>query len=424
MATTVTMDKPREGQAKKRRRRYAIFTVAGLAVIALITVGLSKLEPAAPSVDKQTLWIDSVHRGPMDRQVRGPGTLVPVEIRWVSAPVEGRVEKLPFLPGVTVQPDTVLVELTSPELEQNLQDAQSALRGAQADYDNLKAQLATQVLNQQSQVTLAESQAAQAKLQAEADAILAKDGLIPQLKTRLSTLQSVQLDKQHGIEKDKFLKNENAAAAQLAAQRAKVQQAQDLFELRRRQVDSLKVRSGIPGVLQELPVQVGQRVPQGTNLARVGRPERLKAQLRIPETQAKDVTFGQTASIDTRNGIVQGRVIRVDPSVREGTVTVDVALDGELPKGARPDLTVDGTIEIERLPDVLYVGRPTNGQQQSKVELFRLSPDGKTAERVQVQIGRVSVNTVEITSGLKVGDQVILSDTSAQDGFNKIRLTS
>jgi HlyD family secretion protein len=234
----------------------------------------------------------------------------------------------------------------------------------------------------------------------------------------------VQLDKQHGIEKDKFLKNESAAAAQLAAQRAKVQQAQDLYELRRRQVDSLKVRSGIPGVLQELPVQVGQRVPQGTNLARVGRPERLKAQLRIPETQAKDVTFGQTASIDTRNGIVQGRVIRVDPSVREGTVTVDVALDGELPKGARPDLTVDGTIEIERLPDVLYLGRPTNGQQQSKVELFRLSPDGKTAERVQVQIGRVSVNTVEITSGLKVGDQVILSDTSAQDGFNKIRLTS
>ncbi|HEY0783529.1 MAG TPA: HlyD family efflux transporter periplasmic adaptor subunit [Thermoanaerobaculia bacterium] len=418
------MDKPREGQAAKRRKRYVIFTVIGLAVIALITVGLSKLEPAAPSVDKQTLWIDTVHRGPMLRQVRGPGTLVPVEIRWVAAPVEGRVEALPFLPGVTVKPDTVLIEMTSPELEQNLADSESALKAAQADYDNLKAQLATQVLNQQSQVTLAESQAAQAKLQAEADQTLAKDGLIPQLKTKLSTLQSVQLEKQHLIEKDKFLKNESGAQAQLAAQQAKVQQSRDLYELRRRQVESLKVRSGIPGVLQELPVQVGQRVPAGTNLARVGRPERLKAQLRIPETQAKDVTVGQTASIDTRNGIVNGRVIRLDPSVREGTVTVDVALDGELPKGARPDLTVDGTIEIERLPDVLYVGRPTNGSAQSKIELFRLSPDGRTAERVQVQIGRTSVNTVEILSGLKVGDQVILSDTTAQDGFNKIRLTS
>ena len=416
------MDIPRSGQAQKRRLKRTAFGIAGLTVALLITAFVMRLEPAAPTVASETLLFDQVKRGPMLRQVRGPGTLVPVEVLWISAPVEGRVERIPALPGVQVTPDTVLLEMSDPTLEQNAFEAESQLKGAQADYDNLKAQLESQLLAQQSQVTGAQSASDQAKLQVEADQRLAKDGLIPELNYKLSKLKSDQLTNAAKIEVDRYQQSKRAAEAQLAAQRARVAQMSAMYDLRRRQVDSLKVRAGIPGVLQELPVQVGQRVTPGTVLARVARPENLKAELRVPEVQAKDVVAGQKASIDTRNGIVPGRVLRVAPSAQDGTVIVDVALEGPLPQGARPDISVDGTIEIERLDDVLYVGRPAYGSANSKIEMFKVVNNGKEAVRVPVELGRISVNSVEVVKGLQVGDKVILSDTSSQDGYDKIRL--
>ncbi|HKI04811.1 MAG TPA: HlyD family efflux transporter periplasmic adaptor subunit [Thermoanaerobaculia bacterium] len=402
--------------------RRTILIVAAIAVISLVTFGLARLEPAAPSVSKETVWIDTVKRGPMLRQVRGPGTLVPEEVRWISAPVEARVERIPALPGVTVTADTVLLEMSDPEIEQAAVEAESQLRAAQADYEDLKAQLESQTLNQQSQVNGVESQSEQANLQEKADETLAKDGLIPELNLKLSRLRASQLTKQARIERERLQQSKQSSAAQLSSQRARVEQMRAMHQLRLRQLESLKVRAGIPGVLQELPVQVGQSVTPGTVLARVARPERLKAELRIPETQAKDVVRGQAASIDTRNGVIPGHVMRVAPSSVDGTVIVDVAFDGPLPNGARPNLSVDGTVEIERLANVLYVGRPSIGQANSKIELFKVADDGKKARRVPVGLGRTSVNTVEIVSGLQAGDKVILSDTAAQDGYDVINL--
>src|SRR4051812_8408883 len=416
------MDIPRSGQAQKRRLKRTVFIVAGLAVVLLVTVFLRRLEPAAPTVAAETLLIDQVKRGEMLRQVRGPGTLVPVDVRLISAPVEGRVERIPALPGVTVKEDTVLLEMTDPTVEQNAVEAESQLKASQADHDNLKAKLEGDLLAQQASVTAAQSASDQAKLQAEADERLTKDGLIPELNYKLSRLKSDQLAKQAKTEVDRYQQSKRSAEAQLAAQRARVDQFRGTYLLKRRQVEDLKVRAGINGVLQELPVQVGQRVTPGTLLARVARPESLKAELKVPEVQAKDVLAGQLASIDTRNGVIAGHVLRVAPSAQDGTVIVDVALEGDLPKGARPDISVDGTIEIERLPNVVYVGRPAYGSANSKIEMFKLVEDGKRAVRVPVELGRVSVNTVEIVKGLQVGDKVILSDTSAQDGYNKIRL--
>jgi len=416
------MDIARIGEVQRKRRRRALLAVAGALAIALITLGLSRLKPAAPTVDRQTVWIDTVQRGSMLRQVRGSGTLVPEDIRWITANVDGRVERIPSLPGVTVKPDTVLLELSNPEVEKNALESESQLKAGQAEYDNLRAQLDSALLTQQARVTEAESTEAQAKLLAEANKVLAKDGLIPDLNLKTSVLRYDQNVKASQIERERYGQSKKSNAAQLSAQRARVAQLQALYELRRREAESLKVRAGIPGVLQELPLQIGQRATAGTNLARVARPEKLKAQVRIPETQAKDVVIGQRASIDTRNGLIDGHVARVAPSVQEGTVIVDVALDGALPQGARPDLSIDGTIEIERLSNVLYVGRPAYGQAQSKIEMFKLIDGGKEAVRVPVQLGRSSVNTIEIVSGLNVGDQVILSDTSAQDGYDRIRL--
>jgi HlyD family secretion protein len=422
----MTMDIPRTGEAQKKRLRRTLLLVGAGAVILIITVGLSWLEPAAPSVDRETLVIEKVQRGPMLRQVRGPGTLVAEDVRLIPAPVEARVEKIPALPGVEVTPDTILLEMSDPQAEQSAIEAEEQLKASQADYDNMRAQLDGSLLSQQSQVNAAESASDQAHLQVSADEKLNKDGLIPELNLKLSRLKDAQLTKAATIEAQRFEQSKRAALAQLAAQRARVDQMRAVYDLRRRQLDSLKVRAGIAGVLQELPVQIGQRVAPGTLLARVARPEKLKAQLRIPETQAKDVKPGQAAAIDTRSGdnrnIVMGTVTRVAPSVQDGTVIVDVALHGALPPGARPDLSVDGTIDIERLDNVLYVGRPAYGQANSKIELFRLNANGKSAERVQVELGRASVNTIEVRGGLKVGDRVILSDTSAQDGYNRIRL--
>ncbi len=416
------MDIQRPDQTRKRRLQRILWVTLGVVALGVISYLISRLKPAAPSVERETVWIDKVQRGPMLRQVRGPGTLVPVDIRWLSASQDGRVERIPALPGVTVEPDTILLELSNPELEQDLRDAESQLQGANADFEDLRARLESDVLNQRSQAAAVDSLAQEATLQAEANQQLAKDGLIPDLTLRLSRLRADQLGRQAAIETERVTKSKQSAAAQLSAQRARVEQANTLVDLRRHQVDGLRVRAGISGILQELPVQAGQRVTPGTNLARVARPAELKAELRIPETQAKDIVLGQSASIDTRNGIVEGRVARIAPSVQEGTVTVDVALTGDLPKGARPDLSVDGTIEIERLPDVLFVGRPAYGQPNSKVEMFKLVEEGKAAVKVPVQLGRSSVNTIELVSGLQVGDQVILSDTSAWDNVSRIKL--
>jgi HlyD family secretion protein len=416
------MDKPRIGHAEKRRLRRNLLIVAIAVVVVSITVGISRLEPAAPTVDKQTLFTGKVTRGPMLRDVRGPGTLVPVDIRVVSLPVEGRVERIPALAGVRVEADTIILELSNPELQQNLFEAESQLRAGEADFADLRAQLESQLLDQQGQVAQAESEAEVARLQVDADEKLFKDQLIPEINFKRSQLQATQLTKRAKIENERLAKARQGNEAQLAAQRARVEQARALYELRRRQVESLKVRAGIPGVLQELPVQVGQRMPISSTLARVARPEKLKAELRIPEVQAKDVIIGMTASIDTRNGIVPGRVIRVAPSVQEGSVTVDVALEGPLPKGARPSLAVDGTILLQRLPDVIQVQRPSFGSANTKVEMFKLIDEGKAAVRVPVEFGVSSVQYMEIVSGLQPGDEVILSEGSQFDGHEKIRL--
>ena len=416
------MDKPRTGYAEKQRLRRTIMLVAAVAVIVLVTLGIRSIEPAAPPVRRETLWIETVKRGSMVVEVRGPGSLVPVDVRVISAPVEGRVERIPALPGATVQADTVLMELTDPEVEQAAVEAESQLQAAEADFEDLRAQLESQLLSQQAQVSSTSSLAEEAKLQAEADEVLAKDGIIPDINLKRSRLRADQTGKQSKIESQRYSQSKRSNQAQLAAQRARVDQMRALYQLRRRQQESLKVRAGIPGVLQELPMQVGQRVTPGTTLARVARPENLKAELRIPEAQARDVAVGMPASIDTRNGVVRGRVTRVAPSAQEGAVIVDVAFTDPLPRGARPNLNVDGTIQIERLDNTVFVGRPAIGATGQTVQLFKLTKEGDEATRVPVKLGRSSVTSIQILSGLAPGDQVILSDTSAQDGHDRIRL--
>jgi HlyD family secretion protein len=354
--------------------------------------------------------------------VRGPGTLVPEELRFIAAVTEGRVERIVVQPGSEVRADTVVLELASPEVVQAARESESQVRAAEADYTDLEAQLQSQLLQQESAMAAVESDYQQAKLQAEADAELAKEGLVSELTRKLSTMRAEQLEKRTAIEKQRLGKGGDSVRAQLAAQRVRITQLGNLHRLRREQLDSLSVRAGIDGVLQQVPVEVGQRVTTGTTLALVARPEKLKAELRIAETQAPDVAVGQKAEIDTRNGVVLGRVVRIDPAAREGTVLVDIALLGELPRGARPDLSVDGTIELERLTDILYVGRPAYGQAGGTVGLFKLEKDGDHAARVQVQLGRSSVNTVEIVGGLAEGERVILSDMSAWDAFDRVKL--
>lgn len=415
------MDVPRLNAARNRRIKRTIYAIVVVLLGSAITLGLSRLKPAAPEVDRATVWIDSVKRGPMLRQVRGLGTLVPEEVRWIPATREGLVERIHFRPGVTVKANTILIELSNPELLQQVVDAELQLRAAESDLANLRVQLQGQVLNQQAAQAVVESEFNQAKLRAEADEQLLKEGLIAELNMKLSKVRADELASRNEMEKKRVDTNRSSAEAQIAAQQARIEQFRALHELKRQQVEELRVRAGVDGVLQQLPVEVGQRVAPGTILAKVTEPGRLKAELKIAETQAKDIQVGQVASIDTRNGIVEGQVVRIDPAVLNGTVTVDVSLMGELPKGARPDLSVDGTVEIERLSDVLYVGRPAYGQSDSTIGIFKLSDDGE-AHRIQVKLGRSSVNTIEIVTGLQVGDQVILSDMSAWDAFDRVRL--
>lgn len=416
------MDIPRESQVRKKRIRRTIYGLVFIAALVVTTVGLSKLKPAAPSVDKGTLLIDTVKRGLMLLQVHGLGTLVPEEIRWIPASTQGRVDKRLVLPGTTVKADTIILELSNPDVEQAYVDAELQLKAAEADLTNLRVQLNTDLLNQRAAAEQVLSAYRQAKLQADMDTQLAKEGLQSNLLLKRSLLVAQELKTRSEIEEQRLAIREESDKARLAAQQSQVDQKRALYDLRKKQLDSLKVRAGVDGVLQLLPVDVGQQVTIGTNLARVANPHRLKAEVRIAETQAKDIQIGQVAFIDTRNGIMPGRVSRIDPSVVNGTRTVDVVLEGPLPQGAVPDLSVDGTIEIARLPEVVYVGRPVQGQSNSTVGLFKVSEDGSEAVRVQVKLGRSSVNTIEIVDGLKVGDRVILSDMSAQDAVDRIRL--
>jgi HlyD family secretion protein len=358
----------------------------------------------------------------MLRAVRGSGTLVPEEIRWIPAQTEGRVERIVLRPGTPVSPDTVIIELTNPELERDVQDSESQLKAAEAEFTRLKVQLESELLRQQAEAARIQSEYKQAKMRADTDEELAKQGLIGSLQAKLSRVTEQELANRNGIEQRRLEITAETNKAQLAVQREQVDQRRTLLQLRRRQLDSLSVRPGIEGVLQVMPVEVGQRVAPGTNLARVSQPGRLKAELRIPETQARDIQIGQHAEIDTRNGKIPGRVSRIDPASQDGSLGVDVTLEGELPKGARPDLNVEGTIELERLVDILFVDRPVNGQENSLVGLFKLDPDGKGATRVRVRLGRVSVTDVEVVEGLQAGDRIILSDMSNWDGIDRVRL--
>lgn len=417
------MDIPRKKSgARNRRLRKAVYAVVGLIAISLITYGVSRLKPAAPGVERSTLVIDTVKRGPMLRQVRGTGTLVPEDVRVIAAAQEGRVERVLVHPGTDVTAGTVLIELSNPQLQQEAVDTEYQLRAAQADYNNIKVKLESDRMSQQAVAANVHSEYEQAKLQLDTDETLAKDGLVPMLTLKLSRVRVAELENRYNLEKKRLDITAKSAQAQLASQQARISQLQALLELKRQQVATLRVLAGTNGVLQQMQVEVGQQITPGTNLARVVEPEHLKAELKIAETQTKDIHLGQKAEIDTRNGVIPGHVSRIDPAAQQGTLTIDVALDGQLPQGARPDLTVDGTVELERLADVVYVGRPAFGQSQSTVSMFKLEPDGKSATRVQVKLGVSSVNSIEILEGLKPGDQVILSDTSAWDNFSSIRL--
>lgn len=417
------MDRPRDEAYKRKKRRNRILGGAAVVILlVVVTVVLGQLEPAAPNVDEQEVWIDTVRRGEMLRRVRGPGTLVPEQIRWITTNVEGRVEEIELLPGIEVETDSVILRLSNPELQQEMEDAELSLRAAEAEYENLKVQLESDVLAQRAEAARIRAEYEEARLQAEADEELYGENLIPEINVKRSRLRRDQLEQRNEIEQERLAKTAETTQARLAAQQAQLQQRRALYQLRKEQVESLNVTPGIAGVLQQVPVEVGQRVMPGENLARVAKPDTLKAELRIPETQAKDLVVGQPAEIDTRNGVVEGRVTRIDPAVQEGTVTVDVALTGELPRGARPDLSVDGTIEIERLPDVLYVGRPAYGQPESTIQLFKLVDEGEGALRVPVTLGKSSVNTIEIVQGLEEGDRVILSDVSRWDGHDRLSL--
>ena len=421
-STVSAMDVPRPHVAKQKRKRRIIIIAGSILGLILVTFLLSRLKPAVPSVDRSTVWIDTVKRGPMVRQVRGLGTLVPQEIRWIAANTEGRVEKIVIRPGAHVEPDTIILELSSPELEQSARDAEMKAKAAEAEMTTLRATLQRQVLEQESSAARVHSEFQQAKMEAETNENLKKNGLVAELTYKTSKVKAEDLEVRDAIEQKRLTFARDSIEPQLASKQSEVDQVKALAQLKLNQVEALHVRAGFSGVLQQLPLEVGQRVIPGANLARVADPTKLKAQVKIAETQAKDIQNNQVASIDTRNGIVAGHVVRVDPAVEQGTVTVDVALDGDLPKGARPDLSVDGTIELERLDNVIYVGRPAFGQENNTVGIFKLVAGTSEAVRTPVKLGRSSVNTIEILSGLEPGDQVILSDTSSMDAHERIRL--
>ncbi|HKV37085.1 MAG TPA: HlyD family efflux transporter periplasmic adaptor subunit [Pyrinomonadaceae bacterium] len=417
------MDIKRPPKSKlKKKIRTVILIVVGVIAIGGITYGLTKLKPAAPAIDQSTTVIDTVKRGEMVRDVRGNGTLVPEVTRWVPAPAEGRVETIPVQAGAQVDASTVIAELSNPQMEQQAIDAEFQVKAAQADAENLRVKLESDTMTQKSAIATINSQYSSAKLQLDADEVLAKQGLVADLVLKISRVAVQDLANRLKVEQERLAVNSKSTQAQLNAAASRLSQLQAMSKLRRDQVDALKVRAGTAGVLQVVSVQVGQQVQPGVNIARVADPASLKAVLRIPETTIKDVRIGQTVLVDTRNGIIQGTVSRIDPAAREGTFEVDASLAGPLPPSARPDLSVDGTIELERLKDVLKLGRPAFGQANQTIGMFVLTADGTEAVRTPVRLGRNSVSTVEIMEGLKEGDRVIISDTSAQDSYNRVRL--
>ncbi len=416
------MDIPRPDQARAKRKQRLLLASLAAAVVIAITLGLAFLKPAAPAVERNLVWIDTVKQGQMLRQVRGNGSLVPEEIRWIAARTPGRVERIVLRPGAPVEVGTVILELANPDVEQAALNADSQLKAAEAELLSLRVTLQSGVLQAEALAASAKEAFERSKLQAEVNEQLALDGLISQLDRRLSKVGAEQAATRHAIEQKRYKFAQETIEPQLAVKQAEVDRYRALSKLRRDELEALKVRSSMAGVLQLLPVEVGAQVQPGTNLARVADPTKLKAEVRIAETQARDIQIGQTASIDTRNGLVAGKVSRIDPSVQNGTVTVDVHLTGELPRGARPDLSVDGTIELERLTDAVHVGRPAFGQERSTVGIFKLEPDGIHASRTPVKLGRSSVNHIEIVEGLRPGDRVILSDMSQWDANDRIKL--
>jgi RND family efflux transporter MFP subunit len=408
---------------RKKRQQW----IAAVCVVVALGIGLfflARLKPASPEVDRATVWTDTVKRGPMLRQVRGPGTLVPREdkIRLIPAETEATVVRIRVLPGAKVEPDTLLMDLVDPTLQQELLDAQLQLKAAEADYTNTRAKLQSDLMTQKAAAATVGADYSQAKLQAQTDKSLYDLGVISGLTYSASKGKADELTTRNNLEDQRLVLNEKAIATQLAVQQTKVDEAKALLALKQKQMDALSVRAGISGVLVDLPHQVGEHVDPGVTLAKVVQPDQLKASLKIAETQARDIQIGQPAEVDTHNGVIAGKVTRVDPAVQNGTVTVDVELEGALPQGARPDLSVDGTIDLDRLTNVLYVGRPAFPNENSTITLFKLGPDGKTAVRVPVKVGRASVNSIQVLEGLQVGDTVILSDMSRFDNTDRVRL--
>jgi HlyD family secretion protein len=418
------MDIARPEFKRQKRRRQILLVLAGILLLIGLTFGVSRLKPAAPEVERSTVWTDTVKRGSMLRQVRGLGSLIPSQefTRQIPAETEATVVRIRMLPGSQVKPDTILIEMSNPQVEQAAVDAELQLKAAEAEYQSLRVKLQSDLMNQKAGAATVTADYSQAKLQSETDKALYDLGVISGLAYKNSKSRADELTTRNNIEGERLDINQKAIESQMAEQQAKVDEIRALALLKQKQLDALKVRAGIEGVLVDLPLQVGQHVLPGAMLAKIVQPDHLIAELRVAETQARDVQIGQPALVDTHNGTVSGSVMRVDPAVQNGTVTVDVKLTGELPKGARPDLSVDGTIDLEHLDDVLYVGRPAFGQENSTISLFKLESDGKGAVRVPVKVGRASVNSIQILEGLQAGDTVILSDMSRSDSTDRIRL--
>ena len=418
------MDIARPEFKTQKRRRQAVLLVLTVLAVAAVSVGVLRLKPAAPTVERGTVWTDTVKRGPMLRQVRGLGSLVPTQesVRQIPAETEATVVRIRLLPGSQVKADDILLEMSNPQTEQAAVDAELQLKAAQAEYQSLRVKLESDMMNQKAGAATVHADDAQAQRQADTDKALYQLGVISGLAYKSSKDKADELTTRNDLENQRLTANQRAIESQMAESQAKVDQMHTLAQLKQKQLDALRVRAGIDGVLVDLPLQVGQHVLPGTMLAKVVEPDHLMATLKVAETQARDVQIGEPASIDTHNGVISGTVMRVDPAVQNGTVTVDVKLTGELPKGARPDLSVDGTIDLERMDNVLYVGRPAFGQENSTITLFKLNPDGQGALRVPVKVGRASVNSIQLIEGLREGDTVILSDMSRWDNTDRIRL--
>jgi HlyD family secretion protein len=416
------MDIERPDLAKNRRSKRIRYSVVAAVAIVLLTAGIAQLKPALPAVERGGAWVDQVKRGTLVRQVRGSGTLVPVEVNWISAATEARVERVVVQPGMIVNADTIVMELADPAQVQRDLDARFQLVAAEADYATLKDRLESDQLSQEAAAAKLKGDAEQAGLRADADDEMARQNILPVLTRRLSRNAADELVNRNGIEVERLRLNKRSIQTQLAGQKAKVEALRAQYSLQQSRLDALHARAGIAGVLQQVSVEVGQRVAPGTILGKVVQPSSLKAAVRIAETQARDVQLGQSALIDTRNGAVPGHVVRIDPASQNGTVTVDIAPDAALPKGARPDLTVDGTIELERLTNVLYVGKPVHVEEETKGSIFRLDGAQTSARRVTVRFGRGSVTSIQVVDGLKEGDRIILSDMSRWDAYDHIRL--